>query len=91
MLKALLATVKETEEKSLLAKHLFRYTKKNTSDYFIHKDLKGFLERELDFFIKNEVMMLDALGTEKELHFEKYLTKVKVLKLVCLKIIAFLA
>ena len=90
-LKGLLSTVKEGEEKSLLAKHLYRYTKKNTSDYFIHKDLKGFLERELDFFIKNEVMMLDAIGTDNEVHFEKYLTKVKVLKQVCVKIIAFLA
>jgi adenine-specific DNA-methyltransferase len=90
-LKAHLSTVKEGEERSLLAKHLYRYTKKNTSDYFIHKDLKGFLEREFDFFIKNEVMVLDAIGTEKEIHFNKYLTKVRVLKQVCLKIIAFLA
>ncbi len=90
-LKTLLSVVKDGEEKSLLAKHLYRYTKKNTTDYFIHKDLKGFLERELDFYIKNEVMMLDAIGTEKEVQFGKYLTKVKVLKQVCLKIIAFLA
>jgi adenine-specific DNA-methyltransferase len=89
-LKVLLSAVKEGEERSPLAKHLYRYTKKNTSDYFIHKDLKGFLERELDFFIKNEVMMLDAIGTDKEIHFEKYLAKVKVLKQVCLRIIAFL-
>ncbi|MBO9369309.1 MAG: site-specific DNA-methyltransferase, partial [Chloroflexi bacterium] len=28
--------------------HLRQYTRRNTSDFFIHKDLKGFLSRELD-------------------------------------------
>ncbi len=32
-----------------LARHLRRYTSRNTSDFFVHKDLKGFLEGELDF------------------------------------------
>ena len=36
-------------ERTILQKHLRNYTKKNTSDYFIHKDLGGFLRRELDF------------------------------------------
>lgn len=46
---------------SHLAYHLRRYTGKNTSDFFIHKDLKGFLERELDFYLKNEVLNVDDL------------------------------
>ncbi len=45
----------------LLEHHLRAYTRKNTSDFFIHKDLKGFLERELDFYLKNEVLNLDDL------------------------------
>ncbi len=44
---------------SLLEHHLRTYTRANTSDFFIHKDLKGFLERELDFYLKNEVINLD--------------------------------
>ncbi|MGC9203337.1 MAG: site-specific DNA-methyltransferase, partial [Thermoproteota archaeon] len=48
-------------EKTLIEKHLYRYTRRNTTDYFIHKDLKGFLERELDFYIKNEFLQLDDL------------------------------
>jgi adenine-specific DNA-methyltransferase len=48
-------------EKSLIEKHLYRYTRRNTTDYFIHKDLKGFLERELDFYIKNEFLQLEDL------------------------------
>src|SRR5690606_5546400 len=46
-------------QRTLLEKHLTHYTTKNTADYFIHKDLGGFLRRELDFYIKNEVMHLD--------------------------------
>ena len=38
-----------------------QYTARNTFDYFIHKDLGGFLRRELDFYIKNEVMHLDDI------------------------------
>lgn len=37
---------------SMLAAQLNNYTKKNTFDYFIHKDLAGFLTRELDFTSK---------------------------------------
>lgn len=78
-------------ERSLIEKHLRAYTKKNTTDYFIHKDLKGFLVGELDFYIKNEVFHLDDLGTDNELSVEQYVTRAKVMKNICLKIIDFLA
>ena len=78
-------------ERSLIEKHLRTYTKRNTTDYFIHKDLKGFLVGELDFYIKNEVFHLDDLGTENELSVEQYVTRAKVMKKICLKIIDFLA
>ncbi|MCY3722299.1 MAG: hypothetical protein OXG97_08780 [Candidatus Poribacteria bacterium] len=44
-----------------LKKHLRAYTRRNTADFFIHKDLKGFLNRELDIYIKNEVLPLSDL------------------------------
>lgn len=78
-------------EKTVLEKHLRTYTKKNTTDYFIHKDLKGFLTQELDFYIKNEVFHLDDLGTENEVSVEQYVSRVKVMKSICLKVIDFLA
>lgn len=78
-------------KRSLIEKHLRAYTKKNTSDYFIHKDLKGFLIQELDFYIKNEMFHLDDLGTENKLSVEQYVTRAKVMKNICLKIIDFLA
>ena len=51
-------------EYSRLEAHLNRYTARNTFDYFIHKDLGTFLRRELDFYIKNEVMYLDDVENE---------------------------
>ncbi|WP_419861784.1 SNF2-related protein [Candidatus Palauibacter sp.] len=51
----------ERADYSRLDAHLHRYTARNTFDYFIHKDLGTFLRRELDFYIKNEVMHLDDL------------------------------
>lgn len=77
--------------KSILAKHLYKYTIKNKSDYFIHKDLKGFLERELDFFIKNEILDVDAIGSATEKNISTYITRVRVIKAVTQKIINFLA
>lgn len=81
----------KNKNRTLLEKHLYSYTAKNTFDYFIHKDLEGFLKRELDFFIKNEVMYLDDIDTENEISFEAYLSKIKVLKNIAIKIINFLS
>ena len=81
---------KETD-KTLLDKHLFDYTRRNTFDYFIHKDLGGFLRRELDFYIKNEVMRLDDIEEESVPRVEQYLSKIKVIRRIAHKIIDFLA
>ena len=74
--------------RTLLEKHLTDYTAKNSFDYFIHKDLGGFLCRELDFYIKNEVMLLDDLDVQ---HIESQLNIIKAIKLVGEKIIRLLA
>ena len=71
--------------------HLDRYTARNTFDYFIHKDLGGFLRRELDFYIKNEVMHLDDVESETAPRVEQYLSKIKVIRRIAHKIIDFLA
>lgn len=84
-------TGKGKETTTLLEKHLKGYVAKNTFDYFIHKDLRGFLTRELDFFIKSEVMHLDDLDTSNEVRVETYLAKVKAIKRVGKIVIDFLA
>ncbi|MBS4025232.1 MAG: site-specific DNA-methyltransferase [Clostridia bacterium] len=76
---------------TVLEKHLETYISKNTFDYFIHKDLSRFLNRELDFYIKSEVMNLDDLDTDNEIKVNTYLGKVKAIKQVGRTIIAFLA
>ena len=84
-------TGKGRETTTILEKHLKGYVAKNTFDYFIHKDLHGFLSRELDFFIKSEIMHLEDLDTENEARVETYLAKVKAIKRVGKIIIDFLA
>lgn len=78
-------------ESTRLRVHLDRYTARNTFDYFIHKDLGGFLRRELDFYIKNEVMHLDDVENETAPRVEQYLSKIKVIRKIAHKIIDFLA
>lgn len=89
----LLKSIEDKKDKKycLLKKHLNAYVAKNTFDYFIHKDLKGFLTHELDFYIKSEIMHLDDLDTSNEQRVETYLAKVKAVKRVGAIIIDFLA
>jgi adenine-specific DNA-methyltransferase len=53
--------------------------------------LGGFLRRELDFYIKNEVMHLDDVENETVPRVEQYLSKIKVIRRIAGKIIDFLA
>jgi adenine-specific DNA-methyltransferase len=79
-------------QRTLLEKCLTNYTAKNTADYFIHKDLGGFLRRELDFYIKNEVMNLDDVqNAEKFANIEKNLRLIQTLRAIALDLITFLA
>lgn len=93
LMQALLRPIDHPKDKkyTVLKRHLNAYIAKNTFDYFIHKDLKGFLSRELDFFIKSEVMHLDDLDTTDEKRVESYLAKVRAIKRVGKDIIDFLA
>ena len=91
--KAGLAELRPTQSnknRTLLEKHLAEYTARNTFDYFIHKDLGGFLRRELDFFLKNEVLHIDDLDIENEQRVGQYLSKLKVIKRIGYKVISFL-
>lgn len=77
--------------RTLLQKHLNDYVARNTFDYFIHKDLGGFLSRELDFYIKNEILVIDDINTRTPDEFLKHLTVIKAIKGVGMKLITFLA
>ena len=76
-----------------LGKHLNTYTAKNEFDYFIHKHLGDFLSRELDFYLKNEVMHLDDIDQDGKSapDVERYLDKLRAIRRVGHRIIDFLA
>lgn len=58
------APTEANKTRTVLDKHLTDFISRNSFDYFIHKDLGGFLRRELDFYIKNEVLFIDDINTE---------------------------
>lgn len=93
LLAALKANVSEEEDKpqTLLARHLRRYTRRNTSDFFIHKDLRGFLTRELDYWLKAEVLRLDTLLAGGEQPARAWLQTLACLREVGTTIIEFVA
>ena len=89
---ALSKPARDDATSTTLAKHINAYTAKNTFDYFIHKDLGGFLRRELDFYLKNEVMHLDDIDTDSATGaaVEAALRKLRAIRGVARPIIDFL-
>lgn len=83
----------KNKNRTLLEKHLRDYTARNSFDYFIHKDLGKFLNRELDFFIKNELLVIDDIDTQADAvqHMTAQFAKIVAIKRIAQKIIAFLA
>jgi adenine-specific DNA-methyltransferase len=72
---------KPLNDKTKLAVELNRYTARNKYDFFIHKDLKGFLTRELDFYIKSELLKLDDLTVfDTVTHYEKIKLQFNIVK-----------
>jgi len=94
--RALIALMTERHNNSngksvtFLEHHLRQYTRRNTSDFFIHKNLKGFLSRELDFYLKNEVLNLDEMETAGEDRADGWFQIMRVIKSVGGRIIDFL-
>ncbi len=87
LLKELIEDTKN--EKPVLLYHINRFTAKNTRDFFIHKNLKRFLQEQLDYFIKAEV--LDIKTLEEERYLDKHITRAKTVREIGEKIIDFLS
>lgn len=86
------APTEKQADRDLLRKHLDTYTQKNTADYFIHKDLGKFLNNELDFYIKNEVMHLDdVVNSSGFIEIERQLALIKCLRKIGRELVDFLA
>ena len=80
----------DKEPVTFLEHHLRQYTRRNTSDFFIHKNLKAFLSRELDFYIKSEVLNLDDMEIAGEGFAEGWFQVIKVIRTLGVRIIDFL-
>ena len=92
--RALLAALAPTEAdpgRTVLARHVERYTAKNDFDYFIHKDLGGFLRRELDLYLNAEVLNLDDLEQGDAARLDRALARARAIRHVGRKIVDFLA
>lgn len=76
---------------SNLEHHIRQYTARNSRDYFIHKDLRGFLLRELDFYLKNEVLNLDELEVVGKDLSDGWFQMMRLIKRIGSKIVDFLA
>lgn len=86
------APTEKNSARTIFDRELERYVAKNTSDYFIHKDLKTFLTRELDFYIKNEMMHLDDLQSATEFkHIEANLRLIQAVRVIARELICFMA
>ena len=79
------------DSRTIFQKHLRSYTAKHLFDYFIHKDLGGFLRRELDFYVKNEVMHLDDIEKSTAAKAEEYLSKIRAIRRCALPVIRMVA
>ena len=80
----------DNEPVTFLEHHLRQYTRSNTSDFFIHKNLKAFLTRELDFYIKGEVLNLDDMEIAGEDFAEGWFQVIRVIRTMGGQIIDFL-
>ena len=91
---ALLSAAAPTEangDRTVLDQHLERYTAKNTFDYFIHKDLGGFLRRELDLYLNTQLLNLDDIEKGGAERLDRAFARVRAARDIGGKIITFLA
>ena len=86
-----LAPTNSNGERTLLAKHVERYTAKNSFDYFIHKDLGNFLRRELEMYLNTDVMNLEELDLTGSTAVYRAIARARAIRQIGGKIIDFLA
>ncbi len=80
-------TEKETSSLPLLLKRMMHFARRSTSDYFVDKDLRGFLRCELEFYLKDQVLHIEDLAGD----FEAKRRMIAVLRTLGEQVIEFLA
>ncbi len=86
-LKMLLVNEQCEESQSVLLRRTRHFCRRNTSDYFIHKDLRGFLQRELDFYVKDQI--IHVMDIEGDLDAKRRI--IRVFRRLAGQVIDFLA
>ncbi|EMA54880.1 site-specific DNA-methyltransferase [Halococcus thailandensis] len=81
---------REDDGKTVLMQHLTRYTSKNTMDYFVHKDLGGFLQDELDYYIQNDILNTAELVEADADRDPHSLRRARVVRKIADRVITFL-
>ncbi len=76
---------------TLFTHHARRFARKRTSDFFIHRDLRAFLARELDYYLRSEVLALRSLVAGGEERADAWIEKVRIIREVGTNVIDFLA
>ena len=71
--------------------HARRFARRRTSDFFIHRNLRGFLKRELEYYLRSEVLSLGQLAAGGEARADAWLVKMQVIRQVGGDVIEFLA
>ena len=77
-------------DKDRLSYHLNRYAAENTRDFFVHKDLGGFLNCEFDYYLKAEVLRLEDVNFDDPVHARRAAARLKTIRAIGEKIITFL-
>jgi adenine-specific DNA-methyltransferase len=91
LLEPLQARLQPGLDGATLAHHIRRYTRKHRTDYFVHPNLGAFLRAELDWYLKNEFLDLDAIaGSTDPAVLSDRLIKLKALRSIGGLIIDFL-
>jgi len=75
------------EPPTLLRRRLTHFTKKNTTDYFVHKNLGALLRQELEFFVRDQVVH----EADLEGDFEAKRRTIRVFRKLADTVIEFLA
>lgn len=71
----------KNDKRPHLQKKLYHFTRKNKYDFFIHKHLKDFLQKELDYYIKSELVEVDDLYiSDTDEHFDRLKLRLKTIK-----------
>jgi adenine-specific DNA-methyltransferase len=81
---------REEDGETVLMEHLTRYTSENTMDYFIHKDLGGYLHDELDYYLQNEILETDELVETDADREPTSIRRARVVRQIADRIIEFL-